>query len=42
MNSDYAEVDALILEMAEYKNDYADAAGERLLRKCSTSWEAYQ
>jgi hypothetical protein len=28
--------------MADYKNDYADVAAEKLFRKCSTSWEAYQ
>jgi hypothetical protein len=42
MNNDWAEVDELILEIADYKNDYADMAAEKLLRKCSTSWEAYQ
>jgi hypothetical protein len=42
MNNDRAEVDELILEIADYKNDYADMAAEKLLRKCSTSWEAYQ
>jgi len=41
MNKDRAEVDELILELADYKNDYADMAAEKLLRKCSTSWEAY-
>jgi hypothetical protein len=29
------------LQLTEYKNDYADAAAKKLLRKCSTSWEAY-
>jgi hypothetical protein len=42
MNSDYLEVDELIQELADYKNDYADMAAEQLLRKCSTSWEAYR
>jgi hypothetical protein len=42
MNNDRAEVDELILEIADYKNDYADMAAEKLFRKCSTSWEAYQ
>jgi hypothetical protein len=42
MNNDSAEVDELILEIADYKNDCADVATEKLLRKCSTSWEAYQ
>ena len=42
MNNDSAEVDELILEITDYKNDYADMAAEKLLRKCSTSWEAYQ
>ena len=42
MNNDSAEIDELLLQMADYKNDYADTAAEKLLRKCSTSWEAYQ
>jgi hypothetical protein len=41
MNNDWTEVDELILEIADYKNDYADVTAEKLLRKCSTSWEAY-
>jgi hypothetical protein len=32
----------LILEIADDKNDFADMAAEKLLRRCSTSWEAYQ
>jgi hypothetical protein len=42
VNDDCAEADKLILEIADYKNDYADVATEKLMRKCSTSWEAYQ
>ena len=42
MNNDSAEVDELILEITDYKNDYADMAAEKLLRRRSTSWEAYQ
>jgi len=42
MNNDFVEVDVLILEVADYKNDYVDMAAEKLLRKCSTSWPAYQ
>jgi hypothetical protein len=42
MNNDRAEVDELIIEIADYKNDYADMAAEKLFRKCSTSWEAFQ
>jgi hypothetical protein len=42
MNKDCAQVDELILELAEYKNDLADMAAETLFRKCSASWEAYQ
>lgn len=42
MNSDCVEVDELILEIADYKNDYSDVAAEKLFRKCSTGWEAYQ
>jgi hypothetical protein len=36
------KVDELLLELADCKNDCADVAAEKLLRKCSTSWEAYQ
>jgi hypothetical protein len=42
MNNNCVEVDELILEIADYKNDLAEMAAEKLLRKCSTSWEAYQ
>jgi hypothetical protein len=42
VNNECVEVDELILELADYKNDYADMAAEKLLRKCSTSWAAYQ
>jgi len=42
VNNECAEVDELILKVADYKNDHADMAAEKLLRKCSTSWEAYQ
>jgi len=42
MNNDCTEVDELLLQIADYKNDYADVAAEKLLRKCSTSWKAYQ
>jgi hypothetical protein len=41
VKDDCVEVDELILEIADYKNDYTDVATEKLLRKCSTSWEAY-
>ncbi|MGZ4862319.1 MAG: hypothetical protein ACXV2E_06010 [Halobacteriota archaeon] len=41
MNNDCVEVDTLLLEIADYKNDCADMAAEKLLRKCTTSWEAY-
>jgi len=40
MNSDCLEVDELVLQLADYKNDYTDVAAEKLLRKCSRSWEA--
>jgi hypothetical protein len=39
MNNDRAEVDELVLQIADYKNDLADMAAEKLFRKCSTSWE---
>ena len=42
MNNDFVEVDELILEIADFKNDYADMAAEKLFRKCSTSWQAYR
>jgi len=42
MHNNCAEVDELLLELADYKNDYADMAAEKLLRKCSTSWEAFK
>ena len=42
MNDDRVEVDELLLEIADYKNNYADIAAEKLLRKCSTSWDAYR
>jgi hypothetical protein len=42
VNNDCLEVDELILEIADYKNDYADMAAEKLLRKCSCNWKAYQ
>jgi len=42
MNNDCLKVDELILEIADYKNDYANMAAEKLLRKCSTSWGAFQ
>ncbi|MGZ4852853.1 MAG: hypothetical protein ACXV3D_06660 [Halobacteriota archaeon] len=42
MNNNCAEVDELILPIADHKNDYADMAAEKLFRKCSTSWQAYQ
>jgi|GEM_PF-374723 len=42
MNNDFVKVDELIFEIADYKNDCADEAAEKLLRECATSWEAYQ
>ena len=42
MNNDCVEVDELIFELADYRNDLADMAAEKLFRKCSTSWGAYQ
>lgn len=42
MHNDCAQVDELLSQMADYTNDYADVAAEKLLRKCSTSWEAYR
>jgi len=42
MREDCIEVDELLRQLADYKNDYADMAAEQLLRMCSTSWEAYR
>jgi hypothetical protein len=42
MRDDCLEVDELLRQMADYKNDLADVAAEKLFRKCSTSWEAYR
>ena len=42
MRDDCLQVDELLLQLADYTNDYADVAAEKLLRRCSTSWEAYQ
>jgi hypothetical protein len=41
MRDDCLQVDELLLQLADYKNDAADMAAEKLLRKCSTNWEAY-
>jgi hypothetical protein len=38
MRNELLEVDGLILEVADYKNNYAEVAAEKLLRRCSTSW----
>ena len=42
VNNERVEVDELILELADYNNDYADMAAEKLLRTCSRNWKAYQ
>ena len=42
MNNNCVEVDELILEITDYKNDCADMAAKTPFRKCSTSWVAYQ
>ena len=42
MNDYCVQLDELLRQLADYKNDYADMAAEQLLRKCSTSWEAYR
>jgi hypothetical protein len=42
MRDDCALVDELLVQLADYKNDVADMAAERLLKKCSISWEAYR
>jgi hypothetical protein len=40
--NDCVEVDEFILDLVDYKNDYSNVAAEKLLRKCSISWEAYR
>jgi len=42
MREDCTQVDELLRQLADYKNDLADMAAEKLLRKCSISWEAYR
>ena len=42
MREDCAQVDELLRQLADYKNDYADMAAVKLLKKCSTSWDAYR
>jgi len=42
VNNECVEVDELMLELADYKNDYADTAAEKLLRTCSRNWKAHQ
>jgi flagellar biosynthesis chaperone FliJ len=42
MREDCIEVDELLRQLSDYKNDYADMAAVKLLRKCSTSWDAYR
>ncbi len=40
MNNDCAEVDGLLLEIEDFKDDFANVAAEKHLGKCSTSWDA--
>jgi hypothetical protein len=42
VRDDCLQVDELLSQLADYKNDVADMAAEKLLRKCSTNWEAYR
>ena len=42
MREDCVQVDELLQQLADYKNDYADIAAVKLLKKCSTSWDAYR
>ena len=42
MREDCIQVDELLRQLADYKNDYADMAAVKLLKKCSTSWEAFK
>jgi flagellar biosynthesis chaperone FliJ len=41
VREDCVQVDELLRQLADYKNDYADMAAVKLLLKCSISWEAY-
>jgi hypothetical protein len=41
VREDCIEVDELLLQISDYKNDCESIAAETLFRKCSTSWEAY-
>jgi hypothetical protein len=42
VREDCLQVDELLFQLADYTNDYAEAAAETLFRKISTSWEAYR
>jgi len=42
VREDCIEVDEFLLQLSDYKNDYADVAAAKLLKKCSTSWGAYR
>jgi len=42
LNEDCVKVDELLRQLADYKNNYADMAAEKLLKRCSTSWDAYR
>ena len=42
MREDCVQVDELLRQLADYKNDYSDMATVKLLKKFSTSWEAYR
>jgi len=42
MREDCVQVDELLRQLADYKNDYSDMATVKLLKKCSTSWVAFR
>lgn len=42
MQYELVEVDELIRELGDYTNDDAHMATEELIKKCSSSWEAFQ
>jgi DNA-binding transcriptional regulator GbsR (MarR family) len=42
VRDDCLQVDELLLQLTDYTNDFAEMAAEKLLRKCSTNWEAYR
>ncbi len=42
VNNDCVTVDELLLEIADYANNYQEMAAEKLKRLCATSYAAYE